>query len=120
MLAIIWFKKASTPGHVLRGRCAPLSASCDQSLWSDNAGGDPPDIAPPLPHLRLNWKLAILGLLLTCLAASCNFNMLLISGVEPNPGPTKSNAAADSTAADAKMQDKRNALKMVIEPCNSQ
>ena len=50
---------------------------------------DPPDIdAYPPTTISISWKTASLGLLLILLCALCQSQLLLMGGVEPNPGPT--------------------------------
>ena len=75
-------------------RCvAPLC--CPRSSASEGACYEEPDLRSHrrTPLLNIPWKIASLGLLLVCLASTCQATLLVMGGVEANPGPPKSSTA---------------------------
>ena len=74
-------------------RCATNSAGVE---CNDNAYIPHSLFNRSMPCLNIPWKLASLGLLLICLASTCQTSLLLIGGIEANPGPPK---GAKNTAA---------------------
>ena len=98
----------SAIGRFNRGR-ATAGADHEALAWT-TGDGDTSQETASLP-LRLNWKLAILGLLLMCLASTCHLNLLLMSGVEPNPGPPKKAPVAD----DSELQQRRDTHQNVLD-----
>ena len=68
-------------------------------LEIDPPGVEEPYIHESLPVLRVTWKAAALALLLIVLSPSCLGSLLLIGGVESNPGPVTAGSKKSVLAA---------------------
>lgn len=69
----------------------------DDLDYADLAGLSPP--SQPHPVLKLKWKASSLALLLIIISSLCHARLLVIGGVEEEPGPD--NTTADSAILDA-------------------
>ena len=74
------------------------NAACDK--W----GAGPPEVGDPSVHgpltlLNVTWKAAALALLLVVLSPACLGSLLLIGGVEANPGPMTEDSKRSVLAA---------------------
>ena len=68
-------------------RAAARCGSDDVDYSAADVRDPPGEPVPAFSTSRLPWKVSALGLLLICLSLLCHGKLLLISGVESNPGP---------------------------------
>ena len=98
-----------------------FGASSPRATHTDAAStpaqpAQPPDGFFASTRLRLTWKTSALTLLFLLLAAACQSSLLMVGGVEPHPGPTKSAAAApQSTESLEKGQKIRDGQQAILD-----
>ena len=75
------------------------SAACDGEWGAGPLEVGDPSVHGPLTLLNVTWKAATLALLLVVLSPACLGSLLLIGGVEANPGPMTEDSKRSVLAA---------------------